>query len=201
VIVMPRRTLDPKFKIVISGGKHFATDTTRRIIGEYNRWMESIYPIIVSETPMYSGNDPRRSPGFVKGSIKLMVTMSSGLRTKTVGVPGGDAKGTPAYNAWHAVRSLHEGWRGPFTRYPKGKVLTFPLKRGTTFKNPMTASPPLTGSGKGKKQWVITTKSVQKTGPKPNPWVERIIDRRFGDLVSMINNAIKKQSKVKEELK
>lgn len=196
---MPRRTLKPKYRIIVAGGKKFSENTTRKILMEYNRWMEIIYPIIVRDTPTYSGNDPRRRPGFVKSSLKLMVTMSSGMRTKTVGVPGGDVKGTPAYNAWHAIRSLHEGWRGPFIRRPKGKILTFPLQKGVSFKNPMAANPP--PGGKGKKTWVITTKAVQKKGPKSNPWVYNIMDRKLDDLASMINNTIKRQAKIKEELK
>jgi len=162
----------------------------------FSRWSEMIYPKVIMATPTYKGTDPRRKPGFVRSKIKLMwTTGEKRIRFKAIGVPRGTIKGTPEYHALMAIYSMHYGWSKPFVRRPKAsKVLTFPLKRGQRFRKPYLARPP-PGNPRGRKRWIVTTKAVQKGGPKRNPFIHRVFRDNIDLYYSLLREELKKKGK------
>lgn len=190
---MPRVIFKPRITMKIPGeGKPFRR-TYIAYYKAFSTWSERIYPTVIARTPRYKGNDPRRTPGFVASHIKVMWTTGpGGIRYKAIGVPGGSVKGTPAYHALMAIYSLHEGWRSPFIRRPVSKrIMTFPLRRGETFRNPRAAAH-APGVRRGPKRWVITKKAYQTGGPKRNRWLANTLQENVPLLLQLWNDEINK---------
>lgn len=163
----------------------------------FSIWQERIYPEILARTPTYKGTDERRTPGFVNRYIKLMWTSGEyGIRYKAIGVPGGTVRGNPAYHARMAIYSLHEG-RAAVTI--TGNPLTFPIKAGTTFRNPKVARQG-PGRTRGIKNWAVTKKVFQKPwGIGRNPWIAKISLQRRGMLIKLLHLEYVKASRMSEK--
>lgn len=161
----------------------------------YSEWQEALYPEVISETPITKSEDPRAIRGFVRDHIKLMTSHGEkGLPYKTIGVPGGTVRGTPAFHALSAIYAFH-GWTGrPLTIRPRrSKVLTFPLKKGEVFRRPELARPP--PWGKGPKRWLVVPKVFQPSWGKPNPWIARIFEHNKDLLLRLVEDRIVKTIK------
>jgi hypothetical protein len=157
----------------------------------FSKWQELLYPEVISQAPMYRSNDERRSPGFLKKYIKLITTTGEkGIRYKTISVPGGTVKGTPAYNALSAIYLLHRAGPKPVVINAKpGSILTFPLKAGTVIRNPnvMRQGP---GRTRGPKNWVVTKRVYQgskaRSGTYNNPWIYNIYNKNTYMLTNIL---------------
>ena len=183
---MPRIIL----KLYLRGSlkKNLGKAMRKRIYFAISKWNSWVLTDIVSKAPRYSGPDPRRKPGFLARHIGLVNTESEGISYKAIGIKG---SGPDAYHAFAAIIALHEGWSAPFTRKPRGKIMTFPLGRAT-FRKPEAAAP--APGGGGSKTWVITKKATQIGGPTRNPWIWAIVDESLptlGDLIEKEANKAK----------
>jgi len=164
----------------------------------FSNWQESIYPEVLARTPHFKGPaDERRPTGFIARHIKLMWTSGEyGIKYKAIGIPGGSVRGSPAFHAKMAVYSLHEG-RGPTTI--KGGPLTFPLKAGTSFRNPHTAQQG-PGRERGRKNWVVTAKVYQRPwGAGRNPWIADVSIKRRERLIKCLHLEYVRAARAKEK--
>lgn len=188
---MPKRVRVLSFKLKAKYPKRLRKHITDAYYKAFSEWIYSIYPQVISETPVYQGENPSVTKGLIRRSLKIIRT-SAGRehRYKTIGIPGGTMKGTPPYHALMALLSLHSG-RRPITI--KGKVMTFPLK-SLNFRNPRVARPP--PGGRGPKTWVVTRKVKQRAREGTNPWIYRIVSRRYREILKFLDKDIKAKKKI-----
>lgn len=200
---MPRTIGRPllKPKIVLKYPKKLGKLTMIVVYHSYSRWQEILYPQVIAQTPVSQSSDERRPPrGFVRRHIKLITTTGEkGLKYRTISVPGGTVRGSPAFRALSAINAYHGISGRPLTITAKpGSILTFPLKRGQTFPNPKTArhGP---GRTRGPRNWVVTKKVTQLRWGKPNPWIARIFDANKGMLTKILHQEMLATRRKKRE--
>ena len=170
------------------------------VFHSYSRWQEALYPQVIAQTPVSQSLDERHPRGFIRRHIKLVTSVGEkGYKYKTISVPGGTIKGNPAYHALSAIYAYHGASGRPlsFTAKP-GSVLTFPLKRGQTFRNPKTASHG-PGRTRGPKNWVVTKKVTQTKWGRTNPWIGKIFDSNKGMLTRILRQEFLATSRKKRE--
>lgn len=199
----------PRFKhpflrprLLMEYSMNFGPLTRSIIYYAYSKWQEELYPRVIAETPVTSSPDPRKVKGFVRSHIKLITTKGErGLKYRTIAVPGGTVKGSPAYHALSAVYAYHGRPGRPLTIHARpGSVLTFPLKKGERIHRPSVARP-APGARRGRKDWVVTRRVVQKKWAEPYPWISNIFERNMKRLVDILHReliAARRKYKVKK---
>jgi len=199
---MPARIGRPilRPKLVLRYPKKIGKLTLVMVYHSYSRWQEILYPEVIAQTPVSSSQDERKPRGFVRRHIKLITsTGEKGLKYKTISVPGGTVKRTPAYHALSAIYAYHGASGRPLTiQASAGSVLTFPLKRGQSFRNPKTARQG-PGRTRGPARWVVTKHVVQPRWGKPNPWIGRIYEKNKGMLTRILHQEMLATRRKKRE--
>jgi len=182
---MPKAVRVIKLVLKARYPKHLKEPIAEAYFKAFSDWIYSIYPEVISETPIYSGNNPSVPKGLIRRHLKVIRTTHGKYSYKTIGVPGGAIRGSPPYHALMALLSLHSGRRAITI---KGKTMAFPL--GTlVFRNPKVARPP--PGKRGAKTWVITRKVKQPARAGTNPWIYRIVARRHREILKFLEKEIK----------
>jgi len=162
-----------KVRIIGRGKKRLSDTEALAWADSYSSWVKhDLLPAVKSSAPKYTGRDPRPRVIIKEhfGTIKRKWP-GRNIYVEDFGIPGAKRVGSPAYRTLLAVMSLHEGWSFPYERRPvRKKVMTFPLERGETFRNPQTAAR-APGATRGPKTWVITRRAVQARQIRKNPWI------------------------------
>jgi len=206
-----RKTLVPEWSFCYP--KNLGYRSMKAVHDAYTRWCEIIYDMVKKEAPIYpiKRPPPQPPPGFVSRHIKLVTrTGPKGIRYKTLAVPGGSKKGTPAYHALMAIYALH-GYRREIVIRPKRvSALAFPVQPGVVIRSQKVKAPGLKERTREKKRgparWIVTGKVVQPEWPKAgrNPWIRKIFERTknmYGRLLKLELDKIKRKTKIKSGVK
>ena len=155
----------------------------RAVYLAFSEWNEALYPQILAKTPVSREN---RTPGLVKRHLKMMWTTGERrIRYKALGVPGGTVKGTPAYHALMAIKTLHEGRRAVIIT---GKKMTFPMGRALIEKAKVARHGP--GIARGPKNWIFTTKVSQKARGPRNTWITDTFDKNKYMYLNLLRQSV-----------
>ena len=181
------KILDIKFIVDLPANGNFDAIYTA-YVQAFSTWIEQTYPLIIANTPVYSGTDPRAQRGFLRSFIKLIWSaLPDGTKYRTLGVPGASNFGSAAYHARSAIMSLHYGWAAPFLRRASNKkVMSFPVKGGQVINR---------GSG-----YVYTRTAFQVKNQIRNQWIVDTLSRNYSVLDEIYKSNLNKENKRRKKV-
>lgn len=201
-----RKTLVPELKFYYP--KNLGYRSMKAIHDAYTRWQEIMYEMVKKEAPVYKHKrePPQPPPGFVSSHIKLVTrTGPRGIRYKTLAVPGGSKKGSPAYHALMAIYALHGFRRAIVIRPKRVSALAFPVQPGVVIRSQKVKEHDRK-KRRGPARWIVTSKVTQPEWPKAgrNPWIRNIFERTkvmYSRLLGEELRKIERKTKVKSGVK
>lgn len=161
--------------------KEYAKGLERGLVGAiynaYSQLNRRAYILILQDAPRSKSPSARWPTGFVSSHIKLVTKRKPPYVYEEVDVPGKHTKGSRAWRAWLAIKTLHEGWKVlPFERKPtRKKVLKFPIKGTAIFRR----------------------KTIQRRQVTFNPWITRVWKALEPEFPKILEDEIEKENRRK----